>query len=405
MLAAARGLFHTANLVGDPKRQHLLPSNAPADALLSQPFAAEPLALLTQMIRRGPDPHGVELLLQWLSGRPIEQGLLAWDALWGSMPTLEDQPLIHRWRELALPLLEILPPAGTRGASFIQWLPGDFIREKMDPPEDLEAALLDHDLTALEFARTTEGYEDLAVDPELRNAVRAFAQLLALAHFPTLATFYLGWTWSTLGDEKSLDLLLEILLDVDRANGAEGLPQRFASPEHREWGEYIVCRNAISEGDPAAAWELLQSSIQAGRSVLCDGKKHPRMELVRAELAARINQLPLPLEEATRIANENPMWPYAWRVRARLAALAGNPIAAVDDYLGTFGNDARFWADQFEQAPLGAPWLADLGARLQREAIALPHDLAVWSGMVGLLSGDERAVGEIQQRRLEQTRF
>jgi hypothetical protein len=416
MLAATRGLFHTANLVNDPKLEWLMVPAAPPDAALMQPPPEEPLAIISQMVRRGPDPKLVVPLLAWLARRPVERGLLAWDALWGGTFTPEEQPLVKQLRDAARAVRDVLPAAGTRGASFASIKPEAFVRTATasifdgSSNDQIEQALLEHDLGGFEHARLAGGdYTALLDHADVRTALRSVAQLMALAHLPTLASFYLAYLWSAFGDEPALELLIELLLDVDHVQRLEGLPQRAPAVEHREWGEYIVYRNAISQGDPAAAWGLLNGAITSGESVLTDGRPHPRLSLVRAELAARIFQAPVPYEDILQIVSAHPTWVYPARVRARVAALGGEPLGAVDDFVRTFGNDARFWADQAEQAPPGAPWYAGLGARAAREATWLPHDLAGWSGLVSILSGgtaaQHAAAAELQARRVEQTLF
>src|SRR6476646_4141668 len=98
-LARAQGLAATARLIDQFHTPGLFSRDFPEDARLGAPPNEDPLNVIGQMTRRGLDPPLLRPVLDWLKDRPLERGLLAWDALVSTV--ISDESLLAELRAAA----------------------------------------------------------------------------------------------------------------------------------------------------------------------------------------------------------------------------------------------------------------------------------------------------------------
>jgi hypothetical protein len=343
-LAAARGLSRLAQLFGRGDVAELVATAAEADAGLTAAPELELTQRLGLLARRGLERALVTSFLESLETY-VERGLAAWDVLAGSL--VDDRDFEATLRSLLADVRELLPPPGARGIN-VDRVPADL---------------------------------------RLPSVASAPARLLDLAHLPTLASL---WLARAEDDDESRGALAEVLLDA-------GAADRLAPPGAK-LAPYAMARAAIARGDASSAYALVQTTV-APKS------DDAALQLVRAELGLRTGERPISPARIEQIVQSAPTWRYAARVRACTAAAicapdSSSPIRLLDEYLATFGNDEAIWLGLVEYGPFGAAWFAPMMARLTREALALPHEPAVWTALATIVGGDDApaAVAEIRQR-------
>src|SRR5262249_27404187 len=154
-------------------------------------------------------------LLKYLSERPVERGLLAWDAL--SSTLVSDGGLLAELRAAAAPYKDVLP-APARSCIDLNAHPA----EKLIPGgfEDKEELVLlalvnEHSLQALAELRRRK---DPIVDrPGTHTSMQMMGRLWHLGHAPTLAAVYLDYLSRALGYRAAARDLCEAMLDAAAA--------------------------------------------------------------------------------------------------------------------------------------------------------------------------------------------
>ncbi len=409
--ARARGLADALPLIA----QMELPEPAPADPTLDTTVGADPLAALDVARRRGLDPRVVEVFYKWFEKRPLELGLFAWDVLCNSLLHDErDALLLAKLRKAARVVREVLPEPG-RAFADTKKVSAHALVEKIAIPafqalgdeEQFQVAQV-NGLAALEvnLVVSEPGDKDLLLALE---TARRFAHYLQLAKLPTLATFYFDFLHRRGG--APVGDYLEAMLDAD-AHGH--LPDRAqlvkkGTIDELELIGYLLGRNAV-QLDTA---ESMISEFRKAPNPIDYAKAKPqeiaktfqRSHLVHAELFLEEGDVPVPFAVVDEVARLHPSWRYAARVRTALGARvakpdSAEPLALLDQFLATFGNERFMWATSWRAALGESQWLGGVRERLVREVAALPHDRAAWEALaaVNLVSDDQpawmQAIGE-----------
>jgi hypothetical protein len=396
-LAESRGLYHAAELIESYEHAELLEPTSHADPLLEGAPGGTVDQLLQQMIRRGLEPSLVAALLDRFEGRPLEQGLLAWDALTGAIVTDAEAAFLERLQAHARPLASVLPPVGT-----------DASRQGMDlnphPASALIASYAGEPASPLEAAKThslgalallhRQGHEIFAREPSVQSMI-AFARALHLARLPTLASVYLDFLVRVVGRRDLVADLAEALLD---AGAPERLPagllrkEDAASPDLADLAEYILYRGQIAAKNTVEAYSLVElNRKQRGeKGVALTG----RFRLVQTELSTLFGDKLVPLAEVDAFAAQHPLWRYAQRMRVVLAASWAapsslDPLERLISFVHAFGNDLDVWYQPMRCTDHNADWKRGTGAYLARELQRLPHVPGSWKALVTAIGSDD----------------
>ena len=352
-------------------------------------------SLLAQMVRRGLQRPLVEALLQRFEGRTLESALIAWDVLSGSVVPDWESDYIAMLRKKAEVAVAILPPPGERGArTDVSY---ESVIARLSSPrfhvvsiDALLDAIGSHDVAAYEAMRerVPSGVSELQRSGVLRD-LRNFSNLLALAHLPTLASFYARYVSAVLGETDARSDVVEILCDVD---AADRLPHELFSSTGEpvdDLAAYATLRSLISRGAPDTAFAMLGERYGGGRRPSAESLADS-LALVYAELSIDIGEANVSAERLTRITTAARLWRYALRVAVatvlRLAPPESRlPLESIETFLTGFGDDYRFWRAVIARPSMDQPWFAAAIGLLFREAVALPHDRACWSAIEYLL--------------------
>ncbi len=414
-LAAARGLTVVAGLLADFPLPQIFEREMPDDPRLHMVPGVRSDELFTLMVRRGADPRLVTPLMQRLAGRPLERGLLAWDALSRALLPPGD-PLIDELKQAARAVAPALPAPGERGIDLNRW-PADALVARlsgmaahMDEPETaLMQRVLDRELSALgELVRRGDV---LTRQQGTLDALRAFAGALHLAHLPVLASVYLDWITRRGRRAAALDLC-EVLFDGEAPQNIPGdaIQQGDLPPaELAEAAEYLTYRSWIALGNLRHAHDLLREN-EAKRPRTAPARS-PRIVVVTAHLAALAGERDIALSRVDRICEKDRLWRYGSRVRVVATAAQSPPdspapLERMHESVTAFGNDLRCWSEALTVGHPEAAWRKESGRVLGRETRALPHEPALWKTILMFL-GDaatiKRGADEIDGRLRAQT--
>ena len=348
---------------------------------LRVPADADVDTLLRLLLRRGLDPTLTSMLLDRFENRPIERALIAWDIAAGSLLGTEDAALAQRVRSQLAPLKQI----GTSPTVAV--------------PRDRVAALIESAIAAGEQPMPQSSLASVARvnadDSATIDAALAFAEQLALAHLPSLALAFGQILWTRLALPKALDLIVDTALDYERFDSIPVMPEQGDRSLVRQ--TYFGMRVALAQLDTASAAAILaQMSKQPGVATSSD----PALTVVTAELALLSDQ-PIPYrahEPVAAIATST--WRYASRVRdeLRIQLAPQNAVSWIEEFLTSFGNDMRLWA----QAANHAETRADLLALVSREVRYCSFDPEAWRALAVFLDDGSDLELELQQRSAAQ---
>jgi hypothetical protein len=424
-LARARRLPLVGDLLANyPEKEKLYPVAEP-DVVQSAPVGDPPLALLANLARRGHERALIETLLGWLDGRPLESGLLAWDALTTSLYADEEAPFVERLRGLARAVKEALPGPAERGANLAAHPATALIERFAQPPlasaplEQLTAGAKNFSLGALAALRARGGEAAaLTANPDVLDGVRAFARFLHLARLPSLASVVLDFLWRGLGHQPAFFDLCETMLDAEAPDRIPlgGLPEKQAEePDTKDFLEYLAYRAGVARKKTADTYALLLTARKARHHWFKkDEEATPRFLLCQAELSTRIKDTDaenlVPFAVVDRIAGADDGWRYAARLRVFTAAaqtdgITMEPMERLVDYVQRFGLDFPVLYYSMDVAPTGSIWKRDFTRYLAREAAWYPHNKDVWRLLAPILARGnlKPALAEIDQRMIEQS--
>lgn len=412
-LAESRGFADLAERLQSPAAQALFTTVAPPDTALDAAAESDLIPLLTQMIRRGLDPALVDAAMGAFEARPLERGLIAWDALTQSTIPDWEATRLNRLQSAAERVRDVLPPPGESG--ILTTVAPDAVVARF-VTDELRAGGVDrwldgvsiHELAAYEALRLSAGK---AID-EVRAAgmldeLRTFARLLALAHLPTLASFYLHYAWRVLGDEQALPLLCETLCDAE----APELSPASLFPDGKPAGdlaEYVTLRTLILRGAPDVAFGRLGELFGGGQAPDV-ARLSDRIALVYAELGADLGELRVPAQRISQIAVGDRLWRYAARIAVTLAlrfSPANSPLPgqAIETFVRSFGDDVRLWRAVLSRPSTDQPWFASALGVLVRETVARPHARPCWQALEYALM-PALAASNVRARAVAQSKF
>jgi hypothetical protein len=409
-LARAQGLAAAGRLIEKFHTPDLFAKEFPADVRLTQPPNVEALEVIGQMSRRGLHRDLVQPLLQYLAERPLERGLLAWDAI--SSTLVRDGGFLDELRAAAAPYKDVVP-APARSCIDLNAHPAESIIPGgyEDKQELVLLALVnEHSLSALAELRRRK---DPLVDKSgTHTSMQMVGRLWHLAHAPTLAAVYLDYLARALGFRAAARDLCEVMLDVA---AAARLPENAVQPGDlppeliSDWAEYVTYRSYLTAVPPQQLFELMEQNRK---------KRPPKMaapsvqlQLVRAHVCAMLKKPgPLSLEALDQICETHKSWRYASRVRVAVASQvmpprSPKPLAMVHHYVTGFGVDLHTLYEALMVGAADASWKQELLPMLVREAHGLPHEVGVWRAIIMMLAGDRASMSEAMQeitRRIEQ---
>jgi hypothetical protein len=413
-IARRQGLPATAALIEEFHTPELFARAIADDARLAQTAHADPLSILTQMVRRGLHQDLVRALWSWTEKRPLERALLAWDTL--ATTLISDDAWLAELRHAAAVYRQALPPPGKPCIDLNRHpveklIPGGLTEES---PVMLMAMANDHSLAAL--SELLRRQDPLPKKSGTAASLMAIGRVLHLAHAPTLAAVYQDYLSRTLAFRPAARDLTETMFDMD---AAERLPRDAVRPGDlppeliSDHAEYLTYRSYL----PLVAPQQLDALIEENQR-----KRPPRMpapsvqvQVVRAHVNALLGKPP-PLAPSAfdQICDENKTWRYAARVRVVVCALTAGlrsprPLGFLHDYFTAFGHDRNTAGEALQAGPAEAAWKQELLPLLCREARALPHEPGVWRAMILMISSDRAralaAVEEMQSKMDEQSRL
>jgi hypothetical protein len=409
--AESVGLLRLASLLPQMAEHEALDFAAvPVDPRLETPAPEEPFDSLPLLVRRGLDPRLIEPLIDKLAGRPLEQGLFAWDAL---NRALLAPSLVDKLRALIAPVRAFLPDAG-KGGLDLNRHPGALILPRFAMPGtdvELMAHAFQQSLGA--FAELEKRNDALLRRPATRESIRAFGRLLSMAHLPTAASLYLDWLSRGLGERGAALDLLETMFDAGAAERcpADGLREGdFPPAELHDVAEYLVYRTWLALGDAHKAYTLVEANLKARPREL--PSPSARLVVTRAHLASLFHARPVSLERVDRLYEDDKTWRYGARARlvaasAQSAHGSAEPFRLLYDFISGFGNDLSATTEALAIARPAAGWKREAARLLARECVALPHEPAAWKPLAMFL-GDQTAVNaataEIDDRLHAQAR-
>ncbi len=366
------------------------------------PAAPELTELLNQLTRRGLDLRLVGSLLDHFAGRPLEQGLIAWDVLAQTIfPTDRDEDQEALFSRLHDALAEVRAHLGSPlelGLPLGKQSAATLLAAQHREPARLVAGMKDLDLASVAHALLAEGKtQTIARSPALAGAVSGLGKLLARAHLPTLASLYLDLAVRDLDHRPSALLLYEVMFDAGAGARLGGELLRkgdVPAEEVDDLFEYILYRAKINDGDTLNALAVFKTNrLQRGKS------HSPRLAAVQVDLAARIRDDLPPTDSLDEACLANELWHYGWRQRVTLRTFDPSlseeslrPLELIGEFIARFGNDFRCWYDALLATPGAAPWkLAACGA-LGREVQTLPHEVGAWKALMVAVAPDPETV-------------
>jgi hypothetical protein len=401
-LAGTQGLPATARLIEKFHTPDLFSKDFPADVRLSAPPHEESMEVIGQMARRGLHPDLVRPLLKYLAERPLERGLLAWDAL--SSTLVPDGEYLDELRAAAAPYQDLLPAPARSGIDLNAHPAEKLVPGGYEDREELVllALLNEHSLQAL--AELHRRKDPIVDKPNTHTSLQMMGRLWHLAHAPTLASVYLDYLSRVLDFRTAARDLCETMLD---AAAAKRLPQDAVRagdlpPELiSDYAEYLTYRSYIAAVPPLQLFELMEENRK---------KRPPKMpapsvqlQVVRAHVCALIKKPgPLSLEALDQICDTHKTWRYAARVRVSVAAQvlpprSKKPLAMVHHYLTGFGNDLHTCYEALMVGPAEAAWKQEMLPMLVRELRGLPHEVGAWRALIMMIAGSKLAMMEATQ--------
>jgi hypothetical protein len=413
-LARAYCLPATAKLIEKFHRPDLFARDFPKDVRLDMPPNDEALEVVGQMSRRGLHPILLRPLLKYLLERPLERGLLAWDAL--SSTLVPDGELYGELRAAAGPFIDVLP-APARSCIDLNAHPA----EKLIPGgyEDKQEIVLlalanEHSLQAL--AELKRRKDPIVERSGTHTSLQMMGRLWHLAHAPTLAAVYLDYLSRDLGDRAAARDLCEAMFDAAAAKRLpvdairkDDLPPEMMS----DYAEYATYRSHLTAVEPRQLFELMEKNRK---------QRPPKMpapsvqlQVVRAHVCAMLKRPgPLSLEELDQICETHKTWRYASRVRVSVAAQvlpprSPKPLAMVHHYVTGFGADLHTLYEALMVGPAEATWKQEMLPMLMREVAGIPHEVGVWRAIIVMIAADKpsmsQAMREITARIEQQSRL
>jgi hypothetical protein len=327
-------------------------------------------------------------LLERLEGRPLEQGLLAWDALSGS---LVDGDFRRRLQAHAAAVRDALPPPGRRGVPLQSLATVEVVASvaaasyRGADDDRLLDGIGDHALGAYEAFRAQNPKDVglLSDEDDLIGSTLAFARLLHLGQLTALASFYAAYLWRAFGDERGLGDACEALLDVRAWDLLPSLPEGL-NERNRPLVEYVGYRQLLAAGRPIDAKASFETMKELGLSVVSATERSRERDGIELALAhvALYFRAPVARQPLEEIVHRHPLWRYANLMRTSIALRDGDEEQAreaLHGFVETFGNDEWVWNEAFVRQDR-APFVA----LLAREASRLPHDLRAWSALADL---------------------
>jgi hypothetical protein len=408
-LARAHHLPATARLIEKFHTPELFARDFARDVRLDAPAHTEAMEIIGQMSRRGLHPVLVRPLLEYLRERPVERGLLAWDAL--SSTLVPDGELLAELRAAATPFHDVLP-APARSCVDLNAHPADkLIPGGYEDKQELVllALLNEHSLQAL--AEMQRRKDPIVATSGTHTSMQMMGRLWHLAHAPTVAAVYLDYVSRALGFRAAARDLCEAMLDAAAAKRipsdavrAGDLPPEMIS----DFGEYLTYRSFLNTIPHQQLFDLMEQN-RRNRP-----RKMPapsvQLQLVRAHVCALLKKPgPLSLESLDQICETHKTWRYASRVRVSVAAQvlpprSPRPLAMVHHYLTGFGSDLHTCYEALMVGPAEASWKQELLPILVREARGLPHEVGVWRAIIMMIADQAGMLEATQQitRRIEQ---
>jgi hypothetical protein len=353
----------------DAYQRMKLPSEPPVDGLFRL------------IARRGLEPKLVSALFTVFPARPIERALIAYDVLRGSLLGTGDGELAAQLATELAPLEGIASEAAA--------VPRDHLAA-------LIAAVRSDDASEIPSLAGLTSRRDL--DEATREAVFAHARALARAHLPSLAIAFLQIMFERFAIPQALEMMVDFALDGDAIEAVPQIPGQ--DDRSMRLQTYLFVRASLAVYDLAGAEKLLAALRQ--HPGVRDSSE-PSLLLVDAHLALMQGKRLDPAGEAVikQIADAALGWRYAHAV-ADAAAMPGDPEGTamrLDNYVSTFGNDARVWG----QAAMLDDAKPALDKLLSRELRFGSHDPDVWRAL-SALSGVEAIGTEVDERTTEQLR-
>jgi hypothetical protein len=323
--------------------------NGPAPSPPPLPGAIGPTV---QIIPHGAEPNLVAELLDSLAGRPVEQGLAAWDVLCTTFLNTRMTVALH---DTLGSVRGILPPAGSQGLAF----------------EALPVVI--RDLAAL---------ESLSADELLTLAMASHH-----ARLHTLASLYFLYLYGAHAEPSGLLGLCEVLLEC---GAPEQLPEALDHRLPAEMARYVSARTAALSGQ-ARAWLAADQAapgyvdfVKVRDSEVA--RTAPMLRMAEAQLGMAAGQLPFMYAVVDLIADAEPDWRFASRVRAAMYIwrLERESLRLVENHLARFGPDGPLWKPGHGRLAIGDPLWRELANIAMREAYTHPHDRDSWSGLIAL---------------------
>jgi hypothetical protein len=367
----------------------------------------KPVDLLSAIARHGLRPELLESLAKQLGDRPLERGLLAWDVM--NSCVFEQHAGVEPWRDWATSIATQLPPNGRRGYP-VAFVSAREVVESIAAPaqagaddERLFAGMMAHELGA--YAAFKKGHPkelDFLVEEKLLASTLQVARLFALAHLPTLASFYQEYLRAEFGVAEADEDVCETLLDCESPDFVPANDARST-----DFALYLELRKLAVANHALRAKGLLASTPSAV------GESESRGALGRALLATDLDVMfggAGDLSTVHAIAKKHPLWRFARRVQARVAARqfprgTDVPQSMFDQFVETFGNDATFWyAMLVEAAHKDRSWLQSVIGRLTSELLTNPHDVEGWRALAMFLDDAQTpTLAELSGRIADQT--
>ena len=386
-IARHRGLPRLADAIGAYEKKGWVVPAAPVDLGISD----DPVKLLSLLARHGLRTDLLEALAEQLRDRPLERGLLAWDVMNGAL--FEQHAGLEPWRDWAATVAVTLPQGGRRGFPAAAVLSSEIVESiaapahASDDDDRLIAGMMAHELGAYAIFRKRHP-EDLSflTDEKLLPTTLQMARLFALAHLPTLASIFQDYARTQLGHAAAYEDLCETLLD----EGAADFVPLIEWPDDL-FAEYVRCRQTAVSGHALQAKALLQVAESLGRTADATTRGGCGLALLRADLDVMFGGDGAALATVHQISKSQPLWRFARRVQARVAARqfakgVEPPPTMFDQFIATFGSDATFWyAMLVEAAHKDKVWLRAAFGRLSSELLAAPHDLEAWRALAQFL--------------------
>lgn len=408
--AVERGLVRLADMLRPYQERGWISAAAPPH---SANAPSDAIKLLSAFARSGLQPNLIAALGEHWADRRVDRALVGWDALNGAVWAPSQQPLVEQLRSWATDAVAVLPLPGRRGFPAATMLARELVTQSAAPrhrgtdDDDLLAAMIAHDLGAyVEFVRRHPDDRGFLDDEKLLDATARSARLLALSHLPTVASFYQQFLWTEFRHVEALGDLMETLLDVGAADFIPTPDLEALPPDH---AEYVRCRALAVAGREIEIKALLSNRIDADVDPNALDRGGAGLVLLKAELDTRLGGDGAALSLVRRIAERHPLWRYARRVQAQLAARAFPakavpPATMYTQFTETFGSDATFWYLMLlEAAPKGAAWLRATLGQIGAELIARPHEYDAWAALARFF--DEKSAptrAELEQKIEEQ---